>query len=175
MQLKTRVKKISTYTIIGILLIATGYFGFIKVKEEVFAEAGNTSPNFTLKDLAGKEHSLTDYRGKGVIINFWATYCPPCEEEMPYLEKAYRQYNNEGIEILAINASEPTRMVKQFMKRHELSFPILLDLNGNVIEQYQVITLPLTFFIDSKGKIVEKFIGELTEEKIEEGIALIKP
>ncbi len=150
------------------------YAEFFREKEVDAAKVGRVSPGFTLKDGNGVEHSLSDYRGKGVIINFWATYCPPCEEEMPYLERAYKQYKNQGIEILGINADEPTRLVNQFASAKNLSFPILLDRNGVVVEKYQVQNLPITFVVDGNGEIVKIVYGELSEEKIAEFVELIK-
>ncbi|ALF09268.1 thiol-disulfide oxidoreductase ResA [Parageobacillus thermoglucosidasius] len=166
------------FVITSVLLAAIGYVlysNLYETEEVIAAKVGNAAPDFTLKNLHGTEQTLSDFRGKGVFINFWATYCPPCEKEMPYLEKAYQQYKEKGIEILAINAAGPTRLVHQYIARKKVTFPILLDRDGLVVEQYQVQNLPTTFFINSKGEIVDKVSGELTKEKIEEGLKLIKP
>ncbi|WP_338448905.1 thiol-disulfide oxidoreductase ResA [Niallia oryzisoli] len=163
--------------LISILFITTGYVLYqelFKEEKTIAAEVGNISPDFTLSDLDGKEHTLADNQGKGVVINFWATYCPPCEKEMPYLENAYQTYKDQGIEILAVNAAEPTILVNQYVSRKKLTFPILLDRNGQVLENYQVQNLPTTFFINAKGEVVKKVLGELSEEKLEEGLQLIK-
>lgn len=160
------------------MLFAIGYVVYselFKEKEVVAANVGSIGPDFTLKNLDGTEQALTDYRGKGVIIHFWATYCPPCKKEMPYLEKAYQKYKGQGVELVAVNVAEPTLLVNQFVSRKKLTFPILLDREGIIAEQYQVHNLPITFFINSKGKIIEKVSGELTQEKIEAGFESIKP
>ena len=94
---------------------------------------------------------------------------------MPYLEKAYQKYKDQGVEILAVDVAEPTRLVNQFVSQKNITFPILLDRDELMIEQYQVQNLPITFFINSNGEIIDKVSGELTEEKIKEGFELIKP
>jgi len=163
--------------LISLFIITIGYVIYqegINQKKVIAAKVGSASPDFTLLDLNGKEHTLVDYKGKGVVINFWATYCPPCEKEMPYLEKSYETYRDKGIEILAVDAAEPTILVHQYVSRKNLTFPILLDRSGQVLENYQIQTLPTTFFINAKGEVVKKVIGELTEETLEEGLQLIK-
>lgn len=131
--------------------------------------------DFTLQDLEGKEISLSDFKGKGVIVNFWATYCPPCEKEMPYLNNVYQAYKDKGIEILAVNAKEPRILVSPFVEEKNLSFPILLDRTGTTVDQYKILNLPITFFIDEDGVIIEKFSGELTEKKIRSSVERIIP
>ena len=178
MQGKRKATFIARLVLASILLIATGYVFYIEVfkgKEVVAAKVGSTAPDFTLKSLDGTERTLSDYRGKGIVLNFWATYCPPCEKEMPYLEKAYQKYKDQGVEILAVDVAEPTRLVNQFVSQKNITFPILLDRDELMIEQYQVQNLPITFFINSNGEIIDKVSGELTEEKIKEGFELIKP
>lgn len=171
-------KNLTRLVLISILLLATGYVLYHELfKEEqiIAAEVGRVSPDFTLNDLEAKEHTLSDYRGKGVVINFWATYCPPCKKEMPYLENAYQKYKDQGIGILAVNASEPTILVNQYISQKKLTFPILLDRDGLILEHYQVQNLPITFFLNSKGEVVKKVSGELTKETLEEGLQVIKP
>ena len=128
-----------------------------------------------MKDLEGNEVKLEDYRGKGVLLNFWATYCPPCEKEMPYLESAYKDYKDKGIEILAVDVGEPRILVNQFVSKKELSFPVLLDWNGDTADLYEVHTLPVTFLINEEGEITEKISGELTEENIHHYLESIIP
>lgn len=178
MQSSSLISRIVRLGIILILLMAISYAfhnTLTNKKEVVASEVGSTAPEFTLKDLAGIERTLSNYQGKGIVLNFWATYCPPCKKEMPYLEEAYKQYKDKGIEILAVNVGEPTRLANQFVKNRDLTLPILLDRNQVVADAYQVINLPTTFFIDEHGEIVERVSGELTPEKIKESIKLIKP
>lgn len=131
-------------------------------------KTGVLAPDFTLTDLAGKEVKLTNYRGKKVMLNFWATWCPPCKAEMPAMEKVYQQKSAE-IEILAINL-DPQNDVSGFVNENKLSFPVLLDKNGAVQQAYSIISIPTTFIIDEKGVIIKKYIGSMTHEQMEEMI-----
>lgn len=134
-------------------------------------EIGTTAPDFTLKTLDGKEVSLSDYRGKKVMINFWATWCGPCEAEMPEMQDYYEKHQDENIEILAVNI-DPLNDVAGFVKKHGLTFPILLDpivKEGNEVNEiYKTIAIPTTYVIDEKGKIAGKYITTMDRTIIEE-------
>lgn len=178
MSVKRKAHFVTRLVLASILLLASGYVIYSELfaeKKVVAAKVGSVAPDFTLKNIDGTEQALSDDRSNGIVLNFWATYCPPCEKEMPLLEKAYQKYKDKGIEILAVDVAEPTPIVNHFVSQKNVTFPILLDRDGIVAEDYQVQNLPITFFINSKGEIIEKVSGELTEEKIEQGIELIKP
>lgn len=149
------------------------YTNFFLNKETVAKGQNHAADDFTLQDLDGNEISLSDFKGKGVVLNFWATYCPPCEKEMPYLNNVYKEYKDKGIEILAVNAKEPRILVSPFVEEKNLRFPILLDRTGTTVDQYKILNLPITFFIDEDGVIIEKFSGELTEKKIRSSVERI--
>lgn len=151
------------------------YTNFLLNKETVGQDQNQTAPDFTLHDIHGNEIKLSDFQGKGIVLNFWATYCPPCEKEMPYLNKVYQEYKEKGIDILAVNAKEPRVIVSPFASEKKLSFPILLDRTGAVVDTYNISNLPVTFFIDENGVIIEKFSGELTEGKIRSSVKSIIP
>ncbi|NPA41658.1 MAG: TlpA family protein disulfide reductase [Aquificae bacterium] len=123
---------------------------------------GKPAPDFKLKTLDGKEVSLSDYRGKVVLINFWATWCPPCREEMPLFESVYRKYKDKGFEILAISTDASIDPVRKFVREFKLSFPILYD-DKNVVNLYSVQGLPTSFLIDREGKIVKVRLGKYKE------------
>lgn len=122
--------------------------------------AGFQAPDFELQTLDGKTVKLSDLRGQAVIINIWATWCPPCRAEMPALQKVYEEHR-EKVEILAINATNQDSLdtVQEFAQSNNLSFPILLDENGLVAESYQLRSLPTSIFIDPSGLIQEVVIG----------------
>ena len=121
---------------------------------------GETAPNFTLKNLEGKEVSLSEFRGKFVLINFWATWCGPCKIEMPSLETLYQRFKNKNFVMLAIsNDMFGEAVVKPFVKAHKISFPILLDQRLKASNQFGVVSLPSTFMIDPKGKIIGALYG----------------
>ncbi|MBO1000638.1 thiol-disulfide oxidoreductase ResA [Bacillus sp. SD075] len=144
----------------------TIYTNLIIKKEAAALDQSNLAPDFTLQDLNSNEVKLSDYRGKGVLLNFWATYCPPCEKEMPYLNNVYQQYKDKGIEILAVNAQEPRIIVSPFVSEKKLSFPILLDRTGEAVDLYKVNNLPVTYLINENGEITQTIFGELTEKKV---------
>jgi cytochrome c biogenesis protein CcmG/thiol:disulfide interchange protein DsbE len=126
----------------------------------VMPHAGFQAPDFELQTLDGKTIKLSDLRGQAVIINIWATWCPPCRAEMPALQKVYEEHR-ETVEILAINATYQDSLdtVQEFARANNLSLPILLDENGIVAESYQLRSLPTSFFIDPDGIIQEVVIG----------------
>ncbi|SFL55602.1 thiol-disulfide oxidoreductase ResA [Salibacterium qingdaonense] len=118
---------------------------------------------------------LKDYRGKGIFLNFWGTYCPPCEEEMPYMDRLYAKYKDEGVEILAVNVGESDLAVDRFVNRHDLSFPVPMDREKEVLDLYGINPLPTTFLVDKEGIVLDIIIGGMTEENIEGYMEQIKP
>ena len=121
---------------------------------------GNIAPDFTLTDMQGQQVSLSQFRGKVVIVNFWATWCPPCREEMPSMEKLYRDYQDKGLVMLAVNVDENGKQaVAKFLQRTPHSFPILLDSENVAQNTYGVFRFPESFIIDRNGVVVEKIIG----------------
>ena len=110
------------------------------------------TPPLALRDLAGRQHALADYRGKVVLVNFWATWCKPCEEEMPGMERLYQKYKDKGLVVLAISQdADGAGAVPPFVKKHGLTFPIGLDPKMSVSASYGVWALPSTFIIDRQG------------------------
>ena len=117
------------------------------------------APEFVLRDLDGNQHRLSDYRGQVVIINFWATWCPPCREEMPSMQHAWESLKNDGIHMLAINVGEDEDTIFQFTANYPVDFPLLMDSDSGVINQWPVRGLPTTFVVDPKGRISYRAIG----------------
>jgi len=117
------------------------------------------APDFALYDLDGGMHRLSSYRGKVVIINFWATWCPPCREEMPSMQRAWEQLREEGIGMLAINVGEDEDVVFQFTANYPVEFPLLLDQDSSVIAAWPVRGLPTTFVVDPGGRLAYRAIG----------------
>ena len=127
--------------------------------EPAEARVGQPAPNFQLQNLDGQSISLSDFKGKPVLINFWATQCGPCVYEMPYLQEIYDEWSGKGLMLLAINVGEGSSTVKEFMQNYNLSLPVLLDADGAVFRRYNVMFFPTTFFIDKDGIVQEKIIG----------------
>ena len=117
------------------------------------------APDFSIEDIDGAVHTLSAYRGKVVIVNFWATWCPPCREEMPSMERAWQKLRHEDIVMLAINVGEDEDSVFEFTASYPVEFPLLLDPESAVIGNWPVRGLPTTFVIDPQGKIVYRAIG----------------
>jgi len=132
------------------------YFKKLRIEK---AEKRITAPEFILDRLAGKPISLKDLRGKVVFLNFWATWCIPCRQEMPAMEKLHRELKGQGLEVVAINYRETKEEIRKFFDELGLTFTILLDKDGKVSEEYGVWSLPLSYFIDRKGEFVGKAIG----------------
>lgn len=129
---------------------------------------GEEAPNFELKTLDGKKVKLSDYRGKKVILNFWATWCPPCKAEMPDIQKYYNEADDD-VEILAVNI-DPQYDVKKFVREANVTFPVLLDSDDEVNTLYRILTIPTTYFIDGEGIIRSKHLSVMTIEIIREHI-----
>jgi peroxiredoxin len=124
-------------------------------------QAGFLAPDFELKSLTGETVKLADLRGQAVLVNLWATWCPPCREEMPTLEKMYNEYKDQGFVVLGVNMTrqDDAQAVAPFVEKYGLTFPILLDETGKVGITYQMKSLPSSFFIDRQGIITEVVIG----------------
>jgi peroxiredoxin len=125
--------------------------------------------DFHLTDLDGKSQSLSQYRGKIVLVNFWATWCKPCTTEMPAMQTIYDKLRDKGFVVLAINELEDDAKVREHIKQYGHTFPVLMDRDNKVANQFGVFGLPVSVFVDEKG-VVQEYIkgGLLTEQKIQE-------
>jgi peroxiredoxin len=164
-------KRINYQSITLVIVIAFALLAFITLrhrdaltryfKPESVA-VGRPAPGFSIAGLDGRLVSLSDYRGKVVVVNVWATWCPPCVDEMPSLEKLYRELKDENFALLAVSIdSEGTAAVVPFMKKHGLTFTVLMDSQATVQNSYKITGVPETFIIDKKGILVKKVIGSL--------------
>jgi len=120
---------------------------------ELEIDSNQVSPAFSLPDLNGKTHTMPDYNGKVVLVNFWASWCPPCIYEMPELQRLKKHFINRPFEILAINVGEKKYKVRKFAKLINLDLPVLLDTSSETYDEWKVKTLPTSFLIDSNGNI----------------------
>jgi peroxiredoxin len=122
-------------------------------------ERGSVAPGFTLARLDGGEVSLAELRGRVVLINFWATWCEPCRQEMPAMERLYHRHREAGFELLAISVGEAPEPVRAFRDELGLSFPILLDRDKAVSNAYQTYRFPESYLVDREGLVVERYVG----------------
>ncbi|WP_338751520.1 TlpA disulfide reductase family protein [Bacillus sp. FJAT-52991] len=141
-------------------------------------DVGEKAPDFTVKTIQGEEVSLSDYEGKKVILNFWATWCPPCKAEMPHMQKYYeKEAEKNNVEILAVNLTKNDKgkeTVADFVKQYGLTFPILLDEEGTLGEQYQAFTIPTTYVLNTDGTVHQKIVGPMDEAMMEQLVSELK-
>jgi len=132
----------------------------------------NKAPDFSLKDLNGRQVTLSSLKGKVVLLNFWATWCPPCISEMPVFNRLYKEMRARGFEVVAISADRSEGYLRDYTSKHSLDFKVLYDEDRSVTKQYKVFSMPTTFLIDKTGVIVEKFFGEYdwTDQEIKKKI-----
>lgn len=122
---------------------------------EIGARLGQPPPDFKLKTLADTMVALSTLKGRPVVINFWASWCPPCRQEMPLLIAAYREYREQGLEVLAVNLTdqEYAKDIRKFVAEFAMPFPVALDKNGKVRGKYGLVALPTTVFVGSDGNV----------------------
>ncbi|WP_028561337.1 redoxin domain-containing protein [Paenibacillus pinihumi] len=131
---------------------------------------GDSPPGFSLFDLNGNAHNLSDYEGKPMVITFWGTFCPPCVKELPEFQRLYDKWHSKGLEVLAINLSEADLPVQNFVSKFDLSFTVLRDVNRKVERQYGLRSYPTTFFVKPDGTISEIAVTAMTEQQIQERV-----
>jgi len=140
------------------------------------AQEGELAPDFQLQNLDGKTVALKDFRGKTVLLNFWASWCSPCRAEMPYLQQIYEEWSDREFVLLTVNIGESPARVKEFLETNNLSLPVFLDAKKNVAQKYNVTAIPTSFFVDKNGIIQAKIIGAFpSKETIERYLSKIIP
>ncbi len=139
-------------------------------------KAGSKAPDFKLTSLDGRSVSLSGLRGKGVMLNFWATWCPPCRLEMPHLQAVSGELAAKGVVLLAVNIGENPALVKEFIKQYGYTFTVLLDMDYDVAGKYNVESIPVTYFIDKDGVIKDRIVGAFpNKQAIERYLVKIAP
>lgn len=134
-------------------------------------KVGEPISNISLTDLQGNVVKLSDYAGKTILINAWATWCPPCRAEMPLLQSFYEAHQAEGFTMLAINAGEPQLAVSSFINQNGFSFPVLLDPNNGVLNQLGISSFPTSVLVSPDGIVQAIHVGMFTPETLETEIA----
>jgi cytochrome c biogenesis protein CcmG/thiol:disulfide interchange protein DsbE len=160
---------------LGFLLIVASTFYILRENSlqtdfsTVPVQVNFSAPALSLTDSQGITHSLTDYRGQVVLVNLWATWCPPCKEEMPTLQTFYNKHVNQGFLIVAVNDGDPTSDVLQFMKDYHLTFPVWLDPTYIATEQaFRTINLPSSFVIDRNGTVRLMWVGGINRSMLDQ-------
>jgi thiol-disulfide isomerase/thioredoxin len=143
----------------------TGSTGLLGKAPAERLKIGDPAPDFRLAQLGGDPVQLSALKGQTVLVNFWATWCSPCQDEMPILQRAYLKYKNQGVVFLAVNVRDtPAENAKSYFKNNNLTMPVLIDPTGDVPGGYRVTGYPETYVIDKNGKIGEFHIGPITTD-----------
>ncbi|MBI4041694.1 MAG: TlpA family protein disulfide reductase [Deltaproteobacteria bacterium] len=154
---------ITTIVLTTLVLYVRKLWIFSSKSEYVFENAllkiGAEPPALELTDVNGREHVLSHYKGKVVLINYWASWCPPCLLEMPSLVSAHRKLKDKGFEVLAINLDEHRKTVLSIIEKFKLPFPVFWDPHGDAARKYLIYGLPYTLILDRKGTVQHKFYG----------------
>lgn len=159
----------------GVLLIAGGAWGLVRLIERQMVQLPGTLvatplPEVTITELAGRTVALAELRGRPVLINFWATWCPPCREEMPALERVERVWRERGAVVLAVNFEEDGETIRRYLAENGLTLPVYQDGAGVAAEKLDITYLPTTLFVDGAGTIRSRVEGPLTRVQIETGL-----
>ena len=148
-----QVRRILTVLAVGLLwIVGAGAAGFE-------TRAASPAPELKAHDLTGASRTLADYRGKVVLLNFWATWCPPCQREMPSLERLRTRMAGRPLEIVAISSAETPDEVSAYLSKMKLGFPVLLDTDSSNTRRWKVFALPTTFVLDAEGRVRHVLTG----------------
>jgi thiol-disulfide isomerase/thioredoxin len=168
--------------LIGVGLIVIGFVLFVLLKDSpassvelsaVPVAVDYAAPKLNLEDLSGKPVSLDDYSGKVVLVNLWATWCPPCREEMPTLQTFYEKYKSDGFVLVAINQEETREVVQPFVDQYGLTFPVWLDLDYLAERKFNTENLPSSFVINREGRVRLMWLGGISKQNLEKYVTIL--
>ena len=150
------------YTLLAALAVLSSSVAFATNEPQTLTPMSEDiqAPAFDLQGPAGEPQRLLDHRGKPIILNFWATWCPPCLAEMPSMQRAHETLTEEGISVIAVNVGEDAETIERFLSETDVDFPIPMDVDSEVVQSYPVKGLPTTFVIDPNGRLVYSATGE---------------
>ncbi len=151
-------------------MLIVGILGYSGIGNAAAARLGSIA-DFTLNDLSGKPVRLSDYRGQPVLVNLWASWCPPCRAEIPDLIKFYTAHQAEGLVLLAVNSADDLNSAQQFAKEKAMPFPVLYDPSGSVEHLFRVDGLPSTFLIDRSGTVRFTWTGQISPAVLDQKVA----
>lgn len=166
-----RLKNIFSLTLLGLFLLVISCKQ--SAEDSIAGIDSAIAKNFTLYSLTeNKQVSLDEFKGKGVVLNFWATWCGPCREEMPLFEEIWSKYHDENVVFLGINVMDNKNTAQDFIESIGVTYPNLYDPEGNISRKYNVVGLPATFFIDKEGNMMAKHYGPFLGSKGKEALKL---
>ena len=160
-----------------VLLALAATFAASAVAQELKPWAGGATPPLALEDVEGRPHRLETYRGKVVLVNFWATWCEPCRDEMPSIERLRRAMDGRPFAVLAVNLAEPASRIRAFLEKMPVGFTVLLDRDTAVAKAWKARILPATYIVGPDGRIRYAHLGELdwSQESVRRAIAALLP
>ena len=164
-----------TLNLLSIALVALAAFS--ASAQELKPWPGGSTPPLALRDLEGRQHRLEDYRGKVVLVNFWATWCEPCREEIPSMQKLRASLSGRPFEVLAVNLGEPEGRIRRFMEQTPLPFPVLLDRDSSIAKAWRARVLPVSFVVGPDGAIRYTALGEIdwNRDKVRRAMLALMP
>ena len=176
---KKKQRYIFRFTVLAVLVGAIVYALVMNFnKDKDIYEVGDVAPDFKLTQIneSNMEETihLSELQGKGIMLNFWATYCKPCEKEMPFMEELYPKYEDD-IEIVAVSLDMSELVIHDFIDKYDLTFPVVHDKKSDLMDLYNIGPIPSTYFINPDGEIHEIVAGTLSLETLEEKFEEIKP
>jgi len=178
-QTQKRSGKLLAMFIIGTGLILIGFVSLLFLSRPVTSDAKDPdrgavpvkvnfpSPSLALQDLHGEQVSLDEYRGKTVLVNNWATWCPPCRAEMPILQAYYNKHHHQDFTLVAIDSGDPPGQVAEFSEQFNLTFPIWIDLEMKAIQGFRNQALPSSYLIDKRGTVILAWSGAINQDNLE--------
>jgi cytochrome c biogenesis protein CcmG, thiol:disulfide interchange protein DsbE len=175
-------KRYLSFAILTVLILGSVWIWLSRVTETqasverpAIPVPGHPAPDFALQTLDGQTLQLSDLQGQAVVLNFWASWCPPCRAEMPELEQTYQEHQDNGLVVLGINQGEQQAIAEGFVQRFLLTFPVVLDQELVASRNYKVNSLPTTFFIDRNGVIRDQVTGQMNTALLDEKLRSIFP
>jgi cytochrome c biogenesis protein CcmG/thiol:disulfide interchange protein DsbE len=157
---------------IGVIIVLVAIVGAFALStvDSLSASRQGSTVDFALNDFAGKSIHLSDYRGQPVLVNLWASWCPPCRAEMPDLIRYYNVHHADGLVLLAVNSEDNSNSAQQFASQQQMPFPVLFDPNGNAERVFGANGLPSTFLVDRAGNLRFSWTGQISPSILEQRV-----